>query len=71
MLFAEQRGQNDSGGEMMGFGLVERFDCFSWASYLAEKTDGELPIYLAGVSMGAGHRAYDGRDLTSRKRCTE
>lgn len=53
VLFAEQRGQNDSGGEMMGFGLVERFDCFSWASYLAEKTDGELPIYLAGVSMGA------------------
>ena len=27
VLYAEQRGQNDSGGEYMGFGLTERLDC--------------------------------------------
>ena len=53
VLFAEQRGQNESGGDQMGFGLIERFDCFSWITHLVEATSGTLPIYLSGVSMGA------------------
>ena len=28
VLYAEQRGQNASGGDYMGFGPLERFDCF-------------------------------------------
>ncbi len=53
VLFAEQRGQNSSGGDSMGFGLVERFDCLSWIDFVRKATSGTLPIYLAGVSMGA------------------
>jgi len=53
ILFAEQRGQNKSGGDYMGFGLTERYDCHDWAEWVNENTDSLLPIYLGGVSMGA------------------
>ena len=53
ILFAEQRGQNNSGGSYMGFGLTERYDCRDWAEWVNENTDTLLPIYLGGVSMGA------------------
>ncbi len=55
VLFVEQRGQGESGGEHMGFGLLERYDCADWAVWASERFSGEkeLPIYLAGVSMGA------------------
>lgn len=51
ILFAEQRGQGSSGGDYMGFGLLERYDCAAWAAWTAEQCD--LPIYLSGISMGA------------------
>ena len=53
VLYAEQRGQGESGGEYMGFGLLERYDCCDWASYINERIGGTLPIYLVGISMGA------------------
>jgi len=53
VLYAEQRGQNASEGEYMGFGIMERYDCLEWANYVHERTGGSLPVYLAGVSMGA------------------
>ncbi len=53
VLFAEQRGQNKSGGEYMGFGLLERYDCLDWIDWVNDRTTGKLPIYLGGVSMGA------------------
>ncbi len=53
VLYAEQRGQGESGGEYMGFGLLERYDCCDWAAYINERIGGTLPIYLAGISMGA------------------
>ena len=52
VLFAEQRGQGESGGKHMGFGLLERHDCYRWVRWACENHPG-LPIYLAGVSMGA------------------
>ncbi len=51
VLYVQQRGQGDSGGDYMGFGLIERFDCLEWAKYINERFS--LPIYLAGISMGA------------------
>ena len=51
VLFAEQRGQNNSGGDYMGFGLLERYDCADWAFWVQQQCN--LPIYLCGVSMGA------------------
>lgn len=52
VLCPEQRGQGGSGGEYMGFGLTERYDCLDWANWAAEKMPG-VPVYLCGVSMGA------------------
>lgn len=53
VLFAEQRGQNNSGGKYMTFGYLERYDCLDWTNWATERTGGQLPIYLCGVSMGA------------------
>lgn len=53
VLYAEQRGQNNSGGDYMGFGLTERYDVLDWVNWVTERCGSELPIYLAGVSMGA------------------
>ena len=52
VLYAEQRGQNNSGGACMGFGLLERFDCREWLAWISRQGAGSLPVYLAGVSMG-------------------
>ena len=53
VLYAEQRGQGDSGGEYIGFGLTERYDCLDWINWVNENSETSLPIYLCGVSMGA------------------
>ena len=52
ILFPDQRGQNESGGNYIGFGALERHDCALWAEW-AEKRCGKLPVYLVGISMGA------------------
>ncbi len=53
VLYVEQRGHSDSGGKYMGFGMTERYDCADWVRYVNTRTGGTLPIYLAGLSMGA------------------
>ena len=53
VLFVEQRGQGQSGGDYMGFGMIERYDCLDWIQWAQQQTFGKLPIYLVGVSMGA------------------
>ena len=53
VLYAEQRGQNNSGGDYIGFGLTERFDCPEWVTWVNVRCGKKLPVYLAGVSMGA------------------
>lgn len=52
VLYCEQRGQGLSGGNYMGFGLMERYDCAQWVKW-AKENNPALPIYLAGLSMGA------------------
>lgn len=53
VLYAEQRGQGGSGGEYMGFGMIERYDCLDWVKWIDAQNENNLPIYLVGVSMGA------------------
>ena len=53
VLFAEQRGQGSSGGNYLSFGMMERYDCLSWANYIARNESSTLPVYLVGISMGA------------------
>ena len=52
LLIPEQRGQNNSGGDHIGFGLIERYDCLDWTNFVSE-LEPDLPIYLTGISMGA------------------
>ncbi len=53
VLFAEQRGQGESGGDYMGFGLTERYDCLDWINWVNSTKMNKLPVYLIGISMGA------------------
>lgn len=53
LLLVEQRGQGKSEGNVMTFGLKERFDLMDWIHWYQKNMDGEIPIYLGGVSMGA------------------
>lgn len=53
VLYVEQRGQNGSGGSHITFGLLERYDCLDWVQWVQAHTMPGLPVYLAGVSMGA------------------
>lgn len=53
VLYAEQRGQGRSGGDCMGFGLMERHDCLDWINWVNDESEQKLPIYLCGISMGA------------------
>lgn len=53
VLYAEQRGQGNSGGEYMGLGALERYDCLDWVNWINATVSEEIPVYLAGVSMGA------------------
>ena len=53
VLYAEQRGQNASGGTHMTFGLLERYDCIDWVNWALSHSKQNLPVYLAGISMGA------------------
>lgn len=53
MLYVEQRAQNESEGNYIGFGLTERYDCVDWAVWASERFgEAPLPIYLMGVSLG-------------------
>ena len=53
VIYADQRGQNDSDGEYIGFGILERYDCEKWVEYAVSRFGADVPIYLLGVSMGA------------------
>lgn len=53
VLYVEQRGQNNSDGDYMGFGLTERYDCKAWVKWAICRAGNNIPIYLAGISMGA------------------
>lgn len=53
VLYAEQRAQGGSGGDYMGFGMLERYDCLDWINWVNEHVEGIPSIYLGGASMGA------------------
>lgn len=51
-LIVDQRAHGRSQGTTITFGVLERFDCKSWAEYV-QRRFGDVPIVLSGVSMGA------------------
>ena len=53
VLAVDQRGHGRSGGTAISFGILERYDCLSWAEYSAHQLSCGAPILLSGLSMGA------------------
>lgn len=53
ILMADARAHGKSEGNVITFGILERYDCKLWSEYLAEKFGTDIDIILAGVSMGA------------------
>ena len=53
VLYIEQRGQGQSEGDYIGFGMLERLDLPDWVEWINARCGDQLPIYLAGISMGA------------------
>lgn len=52
LLLIDQRCHGESGGDLISYGIKERYDVLTWLDWL-EQAHGGLPIYLCGVSMGA------------------
>ncbi|MBQ7910860.1 MAG: alpha/beta fold hydrolase [Clostridia bacterium] len=52
LLFIDQRCHGESGGDLISYGITERYDVLSWLDWL-EENHGGLPVYLCGISMGA------------------
>ncbi len=53
LLLADQRAHGESEGKYIGFGVLERFDCLCWVTYLNERLGHKEPVFLDGLSMGA------------------
>ena len=53
VLIVTQRAHGKSEGNVMTFGIRERFDCLDWIGYVNERFGAKTPIILMGMSMGA------------------
>ena len=53
VLLVHQRAQGKSEGKHMTFGVLERKDAHAWVRWHTERFGKDLPILLAGISMGA------------------
>ena len=52
VLVVDQRGNGESGGKLITFGIKERKDAVCWANFINDKYSPKN-IFLSGVSMGA------------------
>ena len=52
LLLIEQRSHGQSGGDLISYGINERYDVLAWIEWV-EHNHGGLPLYLCGISMGA------------------
>ncbi len=52
LLLIDQRCHGESGGNLISYGIRERYDILTWLDWLDKNHPG-FPVYLCGVSMGA------------------
>lgn len=52
-ILVDNRAHGNSEGQYIGFGILDRYDCFKWIDYIKEKFGSDCEIMLYGVSMGA------------------
>ena len=53
LLLVDQRAHGSSQGQYLTFGVRERLDVLSWATYMGQKLGQNAPLILGGLSMGA------------------
>ncbi|MFQ9151411.1 MAG: alpha/beta hydrolase [Blautia sp.] len=53
VLLADDRAHGESDGRYIGFGILDREDCYRWVRFLDERFHGKQKIFLHGISMGA------------------
>lgn len=53
ILLIDERAHGKSDGNVISFGVKERYDCLAWTRYAAKRFGKDVPIVLVGVSMGA------------------
>lgn len=53
LLMVDQRANGESGGNVITFGILERYDCLDWVNYAVDRFGDDLKIMLSGVSLGA------------------
>ena len=53
VLLVDQRASMGSDGNVISFGINESRDCLKWIEFINDKFNGDIQIYLTGVSMGA------------------
>ena len=53
LLLVDQRAHGQSQGKYLTFGVRERMDVISWATYMGQKLGQDAPLILGGLSMGA------------------
>ncbi|MDY3918970.1 MAG: alpha/beta hydrolase [Candidatus Limivivens sp.] len=53
VLLVDNRAHGSSEGKYVGFGCLDREDCYRWIHYLNRRFHGNCEIFLHGISMGA------------------
>lgn len=53
VLMVDDRAHGESEGRYIGFGCLDREDCYRWVQYLDKRFKGEQDLFLLGISMGA------------------
>ena len=53
VLLIDQRGHGKSHGNVIRFGVKERYDVADWVRYAANRFGKDTPVFLYGISMGA------------------
>lgn len=53
VILVDQRAHGASSGNVISFGIKERFDCLDWVNYAIKRFGEDTKIFLDGVSMGA------------------
>lgn len=53
VILIDHRGQGESSGHTISFGIKERYDVLDWVHYVNLKYGNEVKIFLVGISMGA------------------
>ena len=66
VLLVDHRAHGKSSGQVITFGIKERYDCLDWINYIDKKFP-DSKIFLFGISMGASTAIMSAPLITSQK----